>query len=199
MYVTDIVRLDKKKSKIVCDEAVFALYLGEIRRLGIEVGTCISEELYSEIFDEILYKRARERALHLIEVMDRTEYQIRQKLSEGYYPADIIERVIAFLFKYGYIDDIQYAKKYMEYSINSKSKRRISDDLLRKGIKREIINTVLVSNESYEKEQIIKILEKKKYNEVSNNFKEKNRVIAYLLRHGYEYDLILESINIYMK
>ena len=199
MYVTDIVRLDKKKSKIVCDEAVFALYLGEIRRLGIEVGTCISEELYSEIFDVILYKRARERALHLIEVMDRTEYQIRQKLSEGYYPADIIERVIAFLFKYGYIDDIQYAKKYMEYSINSKSKRRISDDLLRKGIKREIINTVLVSNESYEKEQIIKILEKKKYNEVSNNFKEKNRVIAYLLRHGYEYDLILESINTYMK
>lgn len=199
MYVTDIVRLDKKKSKIVCDEAVFALYLGEIRRLGIEVGTCISEELYSEIFDEILYKRARERALHLIEVMDRTEYQIRQKLSEGYYPADIIERVIAFLFKYGYIDDIQYAKKYMEYSINSKSKRRISDDLLRKGIKREIINTVLVSNESYEKEQIIKILDKKKYNEVSNNFKEKNRVIAYLLRHGYEYDLILESINTYMK
>lgn len=199
MYVTDIVRLNKKKSKIVCDEAVFALYIGEVRRLGIEVGTCISEELCYEIFNEILYKRAKERALHLIEAMDRTEYQIRQKLSEGYYPAKVIERVIAFLIKYNYIDDKQYAKKYMEYSMSSKSMRRISEDLLKKGIKKDILDNLLISNEEDEKEQIIKILEKKKYNEVSGNLKEKNKIIAYLLRRGYGYDLILASINQFTK
>lgn len=48
--------------------------------------------------------------------MDRTEYQIRTKLKDGYYPYEIIERVIAFLNKYNFLNDKDYAIRYTEYS-----------------------------------------------------------------------------------
>ena len=57
--------------------------------------------------------------------MDRTEYQINQKLKEGYYPTSIIERVIAFLKKYDYLNDKRYAVRYRDSYAKTKSCKRI--------------------------------------------------------------------------
>ena len=45
---------------------------------------------------EILEKRAKLRALHLLERMDRTEAELRSKLKLDMYPEDIIETVIQY-------------------------------------------------------------------------------------------------------
>lgn len=194
MYIKDIVRLDKRKVKVVCDEATFPLYTSEIKKLGLHTQMDISDDLSATIFDEILYKRAKERSLHLIEKMDRTEYQIITKLKDGYYPCEIIERVIAFLNKYNFLNDKDYAIRYTEYSKRTKSSRLILIELSKKGISKEIISDIKMNlnNDDEEIQQIVKLLNKKRYREVCEDIKEKRKVINFLLRKGYDF----ENINI---
>ena len=195
MVIVDIISIDKKRSKVICDEIIFALYNGEIRKYNLCVGDVIEEHVWKSILEDVLYKRAKEKSLYLLETMERTEYQICQKLKEGYYPIDIIERVIAFLKRYNYINDEVYAKKYIDTYINKKSIKCIEMDLYKKGIKRDIFESYLVRNEELEYEQISALLAKRKYNENKNNPKEKNKIISYIIRRGYSYESISKVIS----
>ena len=62
------------------------LYKGEVRKLSLREGTVISREKYDEIIYEILGTRAKKRAMFLLERMDRTEHQLREKLMQNGYP-----------------------------------------------------------------------------------------------------------------
>ena len=59
--------------------------------------------------DKSIAEKAKHRALHLLEYMDRTEKNMRMKLAQGGYPQDVIDETIDFLKSYGYIDDQKYA------------------------------------------------------------------------------------------
>ena len=87
MQITQIVELDKKRVKICLEDGTsFPVYKGEKRQYGLVEGGTLSQELLQEICGEILIKRARNRTMHLLERMDRTESQLRFKLSQGCYP-----------------------------------------------------------------------------------------------------------------
>lgn len=83
MDVQVVKMLPKEKSKTeVCfdnGEKVL-LYRDEIRKLSLHEGAYISSETYEQILWEIVGLRAKKRAMHLLERMDRTESQLRQKL-----------------------------------------------------------------------------------------------------------------------
>ena len=74
MTVTRIEPLTKIKFKIYLDGSfAFVLYKGELSRFGVAAGAEISEETVERIREEVIFKRARLRAMHLLEDMDRTE------------------------------------------------------------------------------------------------------------------------------
>ena len=55
MIIDRIETLDRRRKKIFADgEFAFALYLGEIRQLGLEEGGELAEELYQKILREII-------------------------------------------------------------------------------------------------------------------------------------------------
>ena len=120
--VLSVVLLNKKKFKVLLEgtsNVTIALYPSELRRYNIQEGNFLSKEQYKSI-EDILYKRGKERALYYLKNSDKTSYQMRNKLREGFYPENIIEKIIDFLSKYGYIDDLQYAIRYITYNINKK-------------------------------------------------------------------------------
>ena len=112
----------------VDDNNSFLLYKGEMRKYHIEPDMELEDETYREIL-EVLYKRAKERALYLLDDSYKTEKQIRDKLKGGCYPESIINNVIIYLTEYGLVDDLRYAKLYIEYKSSSKSKKQIVQDL----------------------------------------------------------------------
>ena len=84
MTVTRIEPLTKIKFKIYLDGSfAFVLYKGELSRFGITAGAEISEETVERIRKEVIFKRARLRAMHLLEDMDRTEAGASGSLSGG--------------------------------------------------------------------------------------------------------------------
>ena len=120
--VTAVVPLDKRRSKVFVDEeAAFVLYKGELRRYRIEEGEELSEEQHGRILEEVLMKRGKERALYLLKDRDRTEAEIRKKLKEGFYPQQVIDRTMDFLKEYGFVDDLEFGRRYIEVYGNQRS------------------------------------------------------------------------------
>ena len=106
MQVTKVESLTKTKWKVELDgQFAFVLYKKEILQFGIEVNGELSEELYEQIKKDVVLKRAKLRAMHLLTDMARTESQLRDKLKRNMYPEDVISQAIAYVKSFGYIKD----------------------------------------------------------------------------------------------
>lgn len=201
MIVTEIIDLDKRRSKVSLDGSfAFVLYKGEIRHYGIELEKEINQECYDEIINSIIIKRAKARTLYLLKAMDRTEKQLYEKLQEGYYPKAAIEAAIAYVKGYHYIDDERYARNYVQAYGQLKSKKKLIYTLQQKGISKELLEDILEESPIDENVQIQKLLTKKRYNPETVTYEEKQKIGASLARKGFNFDNIkkmLEKYSIY--
>lgn len=198
MLIIEVSEIDKKRMLIKTEEGIsFVLYKGEVRRYSLQVGGDISAEEYEEIHNEILIKRARKRALFLLEKMERTESQLRDKLRQGFYGEDIIEDAVSYVKKYHYIDDMRYAETYVRYQKEKKSRRQIQMTLMQKGIEKEKIDQAIEAEYKQETEQelIQKWIEKKHYSVSEADIKEKQKMYQFLMRKGFCSQDILHVLN----
>lgn len=136
-------------------------------------------------------KSARECALFLLEYSDRTEQEMRGKLTEREYLPEEIDGAIDFLKEYRYIDDAGYAKRYIRVYSARKSTRQLRGELERKGVDRELIALALEAEPVDEEEQLRQLLQKKGYQPGQwLEPAEYRKLMASLARKGYSYELI---------
>ncbi len=196
MQITEIVPLDKRRCKVRTDAGfAFALYKGEIRRYRLEAGEELSESGYREILKTVLCPRAKERALYLLQSHDRTEQEIRRKLREAFYPAEAADAAVAFLKEYGYLDDLAYGRRYLEIYGTRRSRRRIQEDLLRRGLDAGQVAELFADSEISEQAQIHAFLEKKGYDAASVTPGQKRKLQDALLRRGYSFGAVCEALS----
>lgn len=193
MEITKIQALTKQKYRIFLDgESAFTVYKGELSRYHLEEGAVLPPEVYEELVNGVLKKRAILRAMHILERTDKTEAQLRKKLEESEYPKEAVESAIAYVTSYGYLDDRRYAKHYIEWKKQGKGKARLKMELVQKGISREIIEEVLESTDFGEtREMIRQIILKKRKTNIPMNEKEKQRLYGFLMRKGFSSSDIL--------
>ena len=159
MRIISVTPLDKRRSKVLTDEDfAFALYRGELRAYNIEEGSQLSLEVYQEILEKILFKRAKERTLYLLRSRDRTELEIRRKLKDGYYPQEAIDYAVDFLKRYRFVDDENYGRNYISTYGDKKSRKQLEFELQNKGLDREEIDRLLEECQVSEEQQIAKFL-----------------------------------------
>ena len=89
--------------------------------------------VYREITEEILPRRAKLRAMHLLTRRDYTEQEIRQRLRKGKYPEEVIEEAVSYVKAYHYVDDESYARRYVEQYRDKKGVRKIRMELSGEG------------------------------------------------------------------
>ena len=193
MEITKVQALTKQKYRIFLDgESAFAVYKGELSRYHLEEGAVLPPEVYEELVNRVLKKRATLRAMHILERTDKTEAQLRRKLEESEYPKEAVESAIAYVTSYGYLDDRRYAEHYIEWKKQGKGKARLKMELVQKGIPREIIEEVLESTDFGEtREMIRQIILKKRKTDIPMNEKEKQRLYGFLMRKGFSSSDIL--------
>lgn len=200
MIVTQITGITKGRFRIYIEEKpAFVLYRGEVRRLGIREGEPLSEESLREIEEEILPTRAKRRAMNLLQNRDYTEAGLREKLRNGDYPESCIEEAVAYVKSYGYVDDCRYAGDFITYNLDRKSRTRMEQDLMRKGISKDTIRTVFEELEEQGTSQdegamIRRLLEMKKYDPQTATGQEKQRMYAFLYRRGFRAEVISRAL-----
>lgn len=201
MTITDIVEFDKKRCKVFIDgEFAFLLYKGELRDFGIKTGANISDATYKEIMEGVLNKRCKLRAMNLLQKKDYTSKQLRDKLDEGLYPKELVDEAIEYVRSYKYLDDERYARDYISYHMTTRSKNRIMQDLTGKGLSKELLLPIieeLYAEESgdIEFDQIKVLLEKKHYDPGSIDYKEKQKIMAFLMRRGFQISTIRKAMD----
>ena len=142
------------------------------------------------------YVSARARAIKYIMYKMRTSKEVYDKLLELGFEEEIINGVIFDLKQLEYINDEEYAKKFIESNKKSKkiSKSMIKLKLKNKGIDGEIIEKYLEKLAVSDFDAIEKVLIKKKFSD-DLPFEEKNRILAYCVRKGFSLDEVLKVIK----
>lgn len=204
MTVTGIRQLTKQKIEISLDgQPAFVLYKGELSRYQIREGQEIPEELYREITGEVLIKRARRYALHLLTKRDYTQRELRQKLERAGYPPEVTEDALAYVKSYRYVDDDRYARRYVEQYKESKSRRQLQQELSRRGVPRELAQHALEEAQGPSERQLIRqLVEKKCRNRQGLTEKEVQRLYGYLARRGFsgsDIGAVLRELDIFDK
>ena len=200
MIITSIKEYDKKRSQIYIDgEKAFLLYNGEIRKYKLEEDQELDQITYDVIVREVLSKRAILRAMNLLQKRDYTEYKLREKLKDGGYPTECMEEAIEYVKSYKYLDDQRYASDYVRYYKESRSKKRISMDLVQKGVDKDLIAQILEEeyaeeDSDVELDQIRHLLIKKHY-DPEMEYKDKQKIMAFLYRKGYSTELIYKAMD----
>lgn len=189
--------LQKGKYKVCLDSGEsWMMYRSEIRGLGLKEGDCLTEEMYRQILKDVIGKRAKKRALNLLEKMDRTESQLREKLEASEYPAKCIEDAITYVYQYHYLDDLRYAKTFIRFRQEKLSRQQIRQKLMTKGISREYIEQALMEEYSGdEATQISNLLQKKHYQGEGRDTAEFRKIYQYLLRRGFRSSDILREMD----
>ena len=191
MIVKAVVPVDKRKCKVFLEgDFAFVLYKSEAARFHIEEGNDLPAKTYEMIEEEILLKRARDRALYLLQSQGRTQAEMIKKLKDDGYSQSVTERVLSFLQEYHFIDDNAYTENYIHVNKGRKSKRQITYELQQKGVDRDQIRQMLEENPVDEEETVRALLKKKTGGRIPEDKKEIQKLAAFLGRKGFSFVVI---------
>ena len=189
VVVVSVEQLSKGKQRLRLDNGeVWVLYSGELRSCSLAEGTELTQTQYEQSRGDIIGKRAKKRAMHLLEKMDRTEQQLRKKLLESEYPEDLAEEAIAYVKRFHYVDDARYADSYVRLKGAAKSRGKLLAELQNKGIDRELACRVLseYEDERDEQQMILELMRKRNYDPQTASLQEQRRMYGYLMRRGFQ-------------
>ena len=189
MRITEIRPRRKSLSAVFLDgEFAMNLDTAALREAGWREGLEISDEELLTLKQESSRRRAREKALYLLEHRDHSKKELAEKIARtegveaGREAAERMEEI-------GLVNDASYARRYAAELLGRKgfAPRRARQELRRKGIDSELIEEILAEQEEDPQEKIREILERK-YARVLPDEKGRRRAIGALERLGYEYD-----------
>ena len=134
-------------------------------------------------------------AMNLLTARDYTEKQLRDKLNKREYSSDEIQAAIDYVKSFHYVDDIRYAENYLEYYKEIRTYKRMENDLVKKGVAAELVREcwkhMLDEGTKYDEEVMIaRLLEKKHFDKEHADYKEKQKMAAFLYRRGFRSDSI---------
>ena len=197
MLVTKIQAVTKQKYRIELDgQPAFVVYKGELSRYGIKEGHELSGTVYEELVGQVLTKRAKLRAMHLLESMDRTRAELEKKLQSSEYPGEAVAEALAYVESFGYLDDKRYARHYVECKKEGRGKARLKMELAQKGVDRNIIEEVLDEAKLDDcRDTIRELVRKRRRGDGPMDDRERQRIYGYLMRKGFSSSDILSVLK----
>jgi regulatory protein len=200
MIITRLEGTEGSKIRVYIDEDfAFLLNEKELERYRLKEGIDLSVAEYERILEETIYHKVLDKALYILKFADRSENELRRKLSQAEFPDVLIDRAISYVKEYGYLDDKRFASSFIRVRMNKKSKLMIKNELLQKGISGEILEEAF--NEAYEEEEedaelsaIKKAIAKKTADPEALTYEEKQKLIASLYRKGFDLGKIKQCL-----
>lgn len=148
-------------------------------------------------------KRARKKALQLLERMDRTEKDMMDRLLRAGYSEEISRDALEYVKGFGYVNNTRYAENYIAGRIHEKSRTKILQELYQRGIDGKTAAEAWDRNvelEQPDEREMIRSVILKKYGPGAKlSEKEMRRLYGYLARRGfYSSDIshVLEELEI---
>lgn len=170
----------------------FALPMQDILYFKLKEGNAVAEETVAFIRKNLIYIKAQDTALRFIGYKMRTVREIRDKLTEKGFDAETTDAVLAFLEKYGYADDREYARRYIREAmrLRPRGSYALRMELRQRGVAAEIAEEMLAEAETDEEADAFGWLERKSRGTWPLDEKKQRQLYGFLQRKGYSYDTI---------
>ena len=202
-----IARIQKKNDNNVIvlldnDQKLFLSYEVLLKN-GLRKGSEVSESHFDYLVKENQKYFIKQKAFALLGKRIHSVYELRTKLRQKKYDADLIQLTIDDLLNSRYLDDMKFAEMFSEEKLRLKlwGKTKLNSELMKKGISSAVITTVLEEKFPPADEELDNAsqLVKKKYSQLRNRNMEHQKLVkrlyAFLISRGYSYDVSRQAIE----
>ena len=202
-----IARIQKKNDSNVIvfldnDQKLFLSYEVLLKN-GLRKGSEISESHFDFLVKENQKYFIKQKAYTLLGKRLHSVYELRTKLRQKKYDAELIQHTIDDLLNGHYLDDMKFAEIFSEEKLRLKlwGKTKLKSELMKKGVSSSIITAVMEEKfpEADEELDNASQLVKKKYNQLKNRNMEHQKLVkrlyAFLISRGYSYDVSRQAIE----
>lgn len=200
MRVTEITKNKGSRYTVYVDGEYFYILDAEIIDMySLKTGSECTPELLREIKRAADYRKARERALYLLEYRDHSYFELVEKLEKSV-DYDIAAKTAAKMAELGFLNDDRYcrrlAKEYM--TVKRWGVYRVKAQLRKKGFDRELIDqAVSECLDTVDIYDVIRQLVEKKYLKYLTDQKGIKKTTDALVRQGHSYSDIKEVLAEY--
>jgi regulatory protein len=205
MLVTAIAAAPRRNGRfdVVIDGSVAAtLSLEAIERLRLSVGTVVDERLGAALAREAAIVATYDRALNMLALRARSAAELRQLLVRKGESAENVDAAIQRLLRAGFLNDGSFAKQFTRTKAvgSGLSKRRLQQELARRGVSRDIADSAIADVFDEEKIDEVGTLERvarKKLRSLArlDAAVQRRRLYAFLARRGYDSDDIARTLR----
>ena len=197
MIITKLDKVGTKQVRLFFDEEKYCLlYYNEVRRLGFHEKDEVGQQEFEEL-NKLLLHRAKLKAMSFLKYQDRTRKELKDRLMRAEFPEFITEGAIAYVESFGYINDEEYVRRYMEYKAGTKSRIQIKMDLRKKGIGTEILERIFDEYE-YEEDDVLEEQVQKRIRQKGSVTKENfQKYYGYFARKGFNSVKIIDLLRKY--
>jgi regulatory protein len=123
--------------------------------------------------------------MSLLEYMDRTEWQLRDKLAGKGFSDEAVDGAVEYVKSFHYLDDLRYATHFVELHHEQRSIQRLRQDLYQRHVPEEYIEIALDSIDRDESVALQTALHKLTKGETQLSYEEKQKIAGKLYRKGF--------------
>lgn len=200
MVITSVMKQKNNPEMLrlyIDNEYAFSIPEEEYFKLNLYEQKELTQNGLDTIRQEAGIKLARKNGIRLLTARDRSEQEVRERLILQGFDADVAEEAVIQLISMGYINDSLFARKYVSDRLKLKpmSKKALSVELQKRGIKRELIDEVLGECELDEPSIAFRLAKKKfgKYDAADPGVQKK--IYSFLAYRGYSFDIIQDVLE----
>ena len=188
---------NKKRCNLFIDGEFFAgVSLETVLKFRLKVGQEIDQKDLADLVFDSEKILALEKAITYTTKALKTKKQVRTYLLGKGYSEDVVWYCIDKLVEYKYIDDTEYAKRFIESTSKNQGKRLTEYKLMMKGVKKEDISLAFESADVPSKENAKALAEK----HIRNKELTKENVAKtyrYLIGKGFSYEEASYAISFF--
>ena len=195
--VSEIEKLKGRVRIFFDDGSSFLLLNSMYQERPLEINQEIDVSEFSDWITVRQYRSALEKAVAMLAVRARSSIEISQKLHQIGYTQETIEMVLYKLNKEDFLNDQDFANQWVQYRAEKKiGSRKIAQELKIKGITGEEAEKALAFlSDDIQLENAVLLARKvlKRLNPGEESRKKGQKIIAAIVRRGYEWDIAREA------
>jgi regulatory protein len=178
------------------------LSLDAIERLQLAVGRSVVG-MEEQIAAEAAQLKVYDRALNMLAFRGRASKELARGLVRKGEPKELVDRAIVRLQEQGLLDDSAFAQSFTRAKVlgAKQSKRRVQQDLARKGVDRAVSDAAIATvfeEEGVDQREVVEAAARKKLRSLAKlePVVRRRRLYAFLARRGYDGDDIRKAMAV---
>ena len=203
--ITGIVASPRREGRfelLVDGRSVATVSLDIVERLQLRVGEVLADARQAAVESAAAELHTYDRALNLLASRPRSARELKRQLVRKGEPEAFADAAVARLTANGLLNDAEFARQFARSKVVGKgmSRRRLEQELYRKGVERETATEAIgdvLSDEDVDEAGMLERLARKKARTLGSldAASKRRRLYAFLARRGHDSDAIRRALE----